>query len=447
MSLTLATPAPFPLSEQRVSSPLPSSIKNQVQKFWQKSPCDSWFTNEPRGTVAFYRSLDEHRYKVHPHLHSAVGFEKTRGLKVLEIGCGCGSEAERFVRAGAHYTAVDLTNAALCITRRRFQLANLEGQFVQGDAENLPFPDGSFDFVYSHGVLHHTPDTPLTIREVHRVLTPGGRAVIMLYYRDSFNYYVNLGIVRRLRAHLLRTELGINLSRTIFGETEQDLRRHSELIREDIGSYVDMQNMLNRNTDGPDNPLSQVFSKPSAQQMFRQFKNVKTEVMFWNPNWLPVIGKLLPHRIEERLASRWGWHLWIYAQKHHLEFTRPSEIPCPEHLEHRQRGNSCRGTRQLKMAGDRVNDSMTMLSRPRVELVVRNQPTKLGRKDPYTDKVRQDPLRIVEGSITKPCSNKRRKSAVEKACRVSFAVNAFYLRRNRRTPKPENSENRAPRVF
>ena len=92
-----------------------------------------------------------------------------------------------------------------------------------------------------------------------------------------------------------------------------------------------MRNMLNRNTDGPDNPLSQVFSKLSVQQMFRQFKNVKTEVMFWNPNWLPVIGKLLPHSIEERLASRWGWHLWIYAQKRHLEFTGPREIPCPEH--------------------------------------------------------------------------------------------------------------------
>ena len=335
MSLTLATPALYPVSEQRLnsaSSPLSLDIKRQVQRFWQKSPCDSWFTNEPRGTAAFYRSLDEHRYKVHPRLQLAVGFEGTRGLRVLEIGCGCGSEAERFVRAGAHYTAVDLTNAAVSITRRRFQLANLEGRFVQGDAENMPFPDGSFDFVYSHGVLHHTPDTPRTIREVHRVLSPGGRAVIMLYYRESFNYYVNLGIVRRLRAHLLRTELGIKLSGAIFGETEQDLRRHAELIRKDPGSYVEMQNMLNRNTDGPDNPLSQVFSKSSARQMFRQFENVKTEVMFWNPNWLPVIGKLLPHSIEERLASRWGWHLWIYAQKRHLEFTRPREIPCPGHL-------------------------------------------------------------------------------------------------------------------
>jgi ubiquinone/menaquinone biosynthesis C-methylase UbiE len=328
----LASSGFFPVSEQLVnstSSVCQSNIKTQVQKFWQKTPCDSWFTNEAGGTQAFYRSLDEHRYKVHQRLQSAVGFEKTRGLRVLEIGCGCGSEAERFARAGAHYTAVDLTDAAVSITRRRFQLANLEGCFVQGDAENLPFADGSFDLVYSHGVLHHTPDTPRTICEVHRVLAPGGRAVVMLYYRDSFNYHVNLGVVRRLRAHLLRTELGLILSRTIFGETEKDLRRHAELIRQDPGAYLAMQNMLNRNTDGPDNPLSQVFSKASAQRMFWQFENVKTEVMFWNPNWLPAIGKLLSPWMEDWLASHWGWHLWLYAQKRPLEFTRLNGIPCP----------------------------------------------------------------------------------------------------------------------
>ena len=330
--LLMAGSRPVPLPERSVDSTpslLQSNVKRQVQKFWQSSPCDSWFTDEPSGTPAFYRNLDEHRYKVHPRLQSAVGFKKSRGLRVLEIGCGCGSEAERFARAGAHYTAVDLTNAAVSITQKRFQLAKLEGRFVQGDAENLPFADGSFDIVYSHGVLHHTPDTPRTIREVHRVLAPGGRAVIMLYYRDSFNYRVNLGLVRRLRAHLLRTELGIKLARTIWREPVEELRRHAELIRQDPRSYLEMQNMLNRNTDGPDNPLSQAFSKASARRMFGQFKEVKTEVMFWNPNWLPGVGKLLPRSIEDRLASHWGWHLWIYAQKRHLEFTRPTEIPCP----------------------------------------------------------------------------------------------------------------------
>jgi ubiquinone/menaquinone biosynthesis C-methylase UbiE len=310
---------------------LNSKIKSRVRDFWQHSPCDSWFTNEPCGTPAFYRSLDDHRYRVHRCLESAVCFERTQGLRVLEIGCGCGSEAERFARSGAHYTGLDLTNAAVSITRKRFQLAKLEGSFVQGDAESLPFDDSSFDFIYSHGVLHHTPDTPRTVREIYRVLSPGGRATVMLYYRDSFNYHVNLGIVRRLRAQLLRTELGIRMARRLFGESESDLRRHAELIRQDPRSYLKTQNVLNRNTDGPDNPLSQVFSKKSAERMFLQFEDVKTSVMFWNPNWLPAIGKLLPHEVEDWLASHWGWHLWIYAQKNQVKSPPREQMLDHEH--------------------------------------------------------------------------------------------------------------------
>ncbi len=304
-----------------------AQIKKQVQKFWQNSPCDSWFTAEARGTLDFYRTLDEHRYKVHRRLLPTVDFEKTRGLRVLEIGCGCGSEAERFARAGAHYTAVDLTNAAVSLTQRRFQLANLEGRFLQGDAENLPFADGSFDLVYSHGVLHHTPDTPRTIREVHRVLSDGGCALIMLYHRNSFNYHVNLRVVRSLRARMLRTEFGIRLASRLFGESEKALRRHAELVRQDAGSYLEMQNLLNRNTDGPDNPLSQVFSQESAGELFWQFAKIKTEVMFWNPNWLPLLGKLIPSSIEDWLASHWGWHLWIHADKNPLGVVA-ERVPC-----------------------------------------------------------------------------------------------------------------------
>jgi ubiquinone/menaquinone biosynthesis C-methylase UbiE len=292
-----------------------ANIKKQVQTFWQQTPCDSWFADGRPGTVDFYRTLDEHRYRVHPRLLSAVGFEKTRGLRVLEIGCGCGSEAERFARAGAHYTAIDLTNAAVTLTQRRFQLAGLRGRFTQGDAENLPFADASFDLVYSHGVLHHTPDTARTIREVYRVLSPCGRAVIMLYHRNSFNYEINLRVVRRLRAELLRSRMGLKLAQKIWREPAKELRRHAELIKQDPSAYLDMQNMLNRNTDGPDNPLSQAFSKESATRLFSQFRTVRTEVMFWNPNWLPGLGKLLPRSIEDKLALRWGWHLWIFAQK------------------------------------------------------------------------------------------------------------------------------------
>ena len=295
-------------------------LKKQVQGFWQQTPCDSWFTDAELGTAAFYKTLDEHRYRVHPRLRAAVGFEKFRGLRVLEIGCGCGSEAECFARAGAHYTAVDLTNAAVSVTQRRFQLAGLRGHFTQGDAEDLPFEDGSFDLVYSHGVLHHTPNTARALREVHRVLAPGGRAIVMLYHRDSFNYNVNLRVVRRLRAHLMRTKPGLWLVQKIWRESVQELQRHAELIRKDPSAYLDMQNMLNRNTDGPDNPLSQAFSRDSAKRLFLGFRAVTTDVMFWNPNWLPLLGNFLPRSVEEKLAARWGWHLWIYAQKATAEF-------------------------------------------------------------------------------------------------------------------------------
>jgi ubiquinone/menaquinone biosynthesis C-methylase UbiE len=329
-TLLVARPALGSLPEQSADSlSFKSNIKRQVQNFWQNSPCDSWFTQEPPGTPAFYRSLDEHRYKVHPRLQSAVGFERTRGLRVLEIGCGCGSEAELFARAGAHYTALDLTNAAVSLTQKRFQLANLEGRFLQGDAETLPFADGSFDFVYSHGVLHHTPDTPRTIREVHRVLSAGGRAAIMLYYRDSFNYQVNLRLVRRFRACLMKSPQGMKLARKIGHEPIMELQRHAQLVQQDLSSYLEMQNMLNRNTDGPENPLSQAFSKVTAHRMFSQFKSVKAEVMFWNPNWLPGIGKLLPRSVEDWFASKWGWHLWIYAEKRHLEFARQTKTSRP----------------------------------------------------------------------------------------------------------------------
>jgi SAM-dependent methyltransferase len=202
----------------------------------------------------------------------------------------------------------------------------LNGSFIQGDAESLPFCDRAFDFVYSHGVLHHTPDTAQAIREIYRVLSPGGRAVVMLYYRNSFNYQVNVKVLRRMRILLLKSKLGIKLAGKLWHEPLKELQRHAELVRSDP-DYLSSRSMLSRSTDGPDNPLSQVFSKNEARRMFRQFANIRMEVMFWNPRWVPVIGKLLPRWVEDQLASRFGWHLWIYAQKQRLKLTKVNEVP------------------------------------------------------------------------------------------------------------------------
>src|ERR1044071_6701328 len=112
--------------------------------------------------------VEEHRYTKEWHIPEAADFESARGLRVLEIGCGLGTDGAQFAKAGAIYTGVDLTDAAVELARKRFELFNLPGEFRTADAENLDFADNSFDLVYSHGVLHHTPDTVRAVKEVYR---------------------------------------------------------------------------------------------------------------------------------------------------------------------------------------------------------------------------------------------------------------------------------------
>src|SRR5919107_434952 len=187
-------------------------LKERVRAFWQAHPCGTKFTDAPEGSRLFFERVEEHRYRVEWHIPEAAGFKDSKGLRVLEIGCGLGTDGAGFARAGALYTGADLTEAAVGLARRRFELEGLPGEFRVADAERLDFADESFDLVYSHGVLHHTPDAAAAVREVRRVLGPGGRAVVMLYHRDSYNYRVNIGVLRRAGAHLFKTEAGPRLA-------------------------------------------------------------------------------------------------------------------------------------------------------------------------------------------------------------------------------------------
>src|SRR6185503_17179971 len=102
-----------------------------------------------------------------------VPFASARGKSVLEIGCGNGADGTMFASNGADYTGVDLTEEAVEATRAHFEALGLNGRFQRENAEHLSFADNTFDVVYSHGVLHHTPHPETAFREVHRVLKPG----------------------------------------------------------------------------------------------------------------------------------------------------------------------------------------------------------------------------------------------------------------------------------
>jgi SAM-dependent methyltransferase len=163
-------------------------------------------------------------------------------------------------------------------------------------------------------VLHHTPDTAAAVREIHRVLRPGGKAVVMLYHRDSYNYRVNISMLRRTGVQLLRWPAGVKLVHLLTGEPEDSLHEHARQFQTKR-EYLQSEEFLSRNTDGAGNPLARVYSRAEARELFKDFADVKLRTYFLNKRWLPVVGPLLPRSLEMQMAARWGWHLWIYATK------------------------------------------------------------------------------------------------------------------------------------
>lgn len=290
-------------------------LKARVHDFWQANPCGAKFADLPIGSREFFQAVEQHRYETEWHIPEVVRFERWRDQQVLEIGCGLGTDAVNFARAGAHYTGVDLTERAIDLVQRRFAYENLAGSLQTADAENLPFADNTFDLVYSHGVLHHTPDTARAITEAHRVLKPGGTAMVMLYYKNSYNYRVNIMTIRRLGARLLAFDWGVKFVHAITGEEAARLRELQSRYRANRRQLLAREEFLNQNTDGAGNPLARVYTRAEALALFSRFREAHTEVHFLNKRWMPLPGRLFSRSLERRLASRLGWHLWIIAEK------------------------------------------------------------------------------------------------------------------------------------
>jgi SAM-dependent methyltransferase len=292
-----------------------TNLKERVRAFWQAHPCGTKFSDAAMGTPEFFERVEAHRYTKEWHIPDAADFAGARGLRVLEIGCGLGTDGAQFAKAGAYYTGIDLTEAAIELARRRFECSGLPGEFRVADAESLDFADGSFDLVYSHGVLHHTPDTARAVQEMHRVMKPGGRAVVMLYHRGSYNYRIGIRVLRRAGASLLKSEAGVQAIHRLTGEPVASLREHAGLLTGKSNGHVSSDEFLSQSTDGAGNPLARVYSRREARDLFKDFREVELRAYFLNKRFIPLIGNLLPRSFEAALASRWGWHLWIYAKK------------------------------------------------------------------------------------------------------------------------------------
>ena len=174
-----------------------NDAKNDVKNFWDEASCGEalYLRDDTRES---YEDQARARYELEPWIISFADFESSRDKKVLEIGVGLGSDHQRFAEAGADLHGIDLTERAINHVKKRFFENSLISQLNIGDAENLSFKDSTFDIVYSYGVLHHTPNTTQAIKEVYRVLKPGGIARIMIYHKWSivgFMLWIRYGLL------------------------------------------------------------------------------------------------------------------------------------------------------------------------------------------------------------------------------------------------------------
>jgi SAM-dependent methyltransferase len=168
----------------------PEGLKAQVQDFWNRSSCGEAYAEGDTFPQQLERQAQA-RYKLEPDLKTFAKFPEGRDKHVLEIGVGMGADHLEWAKSGpASLTGIDLTERAVEFTRARLALYGVASEVQVGDAEALPFADSYFDLVFSYGVLHHTPNTAQAIREVHRVLRPGGTCRVMIYHKHCMVGYM-----------------------------------------------------------------------------------------------------------------------------------------------------------------------------------------------------------------------------------------------------------------
>ncbi len=171
-------------------SPLQDVKVETVRNYWNTRPCNIRHSAKPVGTKEYFDEVEARKYFVEHHIPGFADFERWRGKKVLEIGCGIGTDTINFARHGALVTAVDLTERSLEVARQRARVFGLEDRirFIQANAEELSstVPVEVYDLVYSFGVIHHTPHPELALDQIRRYVRPGGTVKIMVYNRWSW---------------------------------------------------------------------------------------------------------------------------------------------------------------------------------------------------------------------------------------------------------------------
>jgi ubiquinone/menaquinone biosynthesis C-methylase UbiE len=165
----------------------------EVREYWNSRPCNIRHSPRPVGSKEYFDEVEARKYFVEPHIPGFADFERWRGKKVLEIGCGIGTDTVNFARAGADVTIVELSEESLKVAEQRTRVMEVDDRvtFYNGNAEELTafLPEQQFDLVYSFGVIHHSPHPERILEQIGRYLRPAGTLKLMVYNRRSWKVF------------------------------------------------------------------------------------------------------------------------------------------------------------------------------------------------------------------------------------------------------------------
>jgi ubiquinone/menaquinone biosynthesis C-methylase UbiE len=212
------------MSQTTVADPPQIDTTLAIKEYWNEHIHDLEIATHPVGSIEFFQELDEYRFDKLRYLPQVVDFSSYRSKTVLEVGCGVGIDLLRFARAGSHVTGIDLAEISIELARQNFTFNGLEAHLQVMNGEEMTFSDNSFDVVYAHGVLQYTHDATGMISELHRVLKPGGEAIVMVY-----NKYSWLNLLSKIMKVELEHEDAPVLRKYSVDETKKLLRPFSQV--------------------------------------------------------------------------------------------------------------------------------------------------------------------------------------------------------------------------
>jgi SAM-dependent methyltransferase len=256
-------------------SPHGASANADVRDYWNRHIHDLEITSHPVGSPGFFSDLEQYHFEKLHHLPRLIDFDGYRGRDVLDVGCGAGTDLVRFARGGATVTGVDIAASAIDLAKQNVAQQGIAADLRVADGERLPFPDGTFDVVFAHGVVQYTHDPRALVRECHRVLRPGGEAIFQVYNRISW-------------LHALSKLMKVPLEH----EDAPVLRRYSAAeFRALLGDFQDVRLVFER--------------FPVKSRLHGGWKGVLFNTFF--------VGTF--NALPRSLVRRFGWHLLAFCRK------------------------------------------------------------------------------------------------------------------------------------